>query len=353
MQTAEPFPYQDLTPPFDWMTYREPEDHLDAVVEKLFSLIRLDKTATVAGITFKDATTLDRLRARGHSNVWSLDLRKDLGATHPNANIESIQALLTPAKAAEIKSRRGPVDLLIVRHILEHAESPRRLMEALSELLTPNGYIVIEIPDCTKNLKAQDYSMVWEEHTLYLTPATAPQLLGSGFTNLGLEVHPFPFEDVIVLYAQKKDGASTATPTPQKPDDSTAALSRQYAASFDGWTQRYRKVLTDLTRDGRRVAAYGAGHLTCAFLHFHGLSEFFAFVVDDTPHKQGLFLPKSGLPIVARDALTADKISACFFGLTPQIEDRVIANNAEFVQDGGRFFSMFVDSPRSIRTLTS
>ena len=25
VQLAEPFPYQDLTPPYDWITYREPE----------------------------------------------------------------------------------------------------------------------------------------------------------------------------------------------------------------------------------------------------------------------------------------------------------------------------------------
>ena len=30
VQLVEPFPFRDLVPPYDWITYREPEEHLDA-----------------------------------------------------------------------------------------------------------------------------------------------------------------------------------------------------------------------------------------------------------------------------------------------------------------------------------
>jgi hypothetical protein len=110
-------------------------------------------------------------------------------------------------------------------------------------------------------------------------------------------------------------------------------------------------VLDRLTRDGRKLAAYGAGHLTCAFLNFHEVADYFAFVVDDTPQKQGLHLPGSLTPIVPRDRLNTEEISACLFGLAPQIEDKVISNNTKFREGGGLFLSMFADSGRSIRTL--
>src|ERR1700686_4044400 len=38
LQLARPFPFRDLVPPFDWITYREPEDHLDGVAEKIPAL---------------------------------------------------------------------------------------------------------------------------------------------------------------------------------------------------------------------------------------------------------------------------------------------------------------------------
>src|SRR5436190_16396793 len=112
VQLAQPFPFTDLVPPYEWMTYREPEAHLDAVVEQIWHLPGISENSAVGGITFKDATTLERMRARGCSRIWSLDLHGDLGVSNPSANIESVQALLTPAKALEIVARRGPVDML-------------------------------------------------------------------------------------------------------------------------------------------------------------------------------------------------------------------------------------------------
>jgi hypothetical protein len=336
------------------MSYREPESHLNDVVDKICGLPGLNAETTVAGITFKDATTLDRMRARGFSRVWLLDLQEDLGVTDRNAGIESIQALLTPTKAAEVRRRRGQVDVLIARHIVEHAEAPCRLMEAFSTLLAPNGYLVIELPDCGANLDRQDYTMIWEEHTLYFTRETASQILVSaGCVNLGVDIHPFPYEDVIVLYAQKSQTPIRKALVPRAAVTGNSELARRFSDSFDGWTKSYHRIFANLTRDGLPLAAYGAGHLTCAFVNFHNLAGYFAFVVDDTPHKQGLHLPKCRLPIVPRDRLIASKVSACVFGLAPQLEDKVISRSVDYANSGGRFFSMFVDSPRSLRHLAA
>jgi len=54
---------------------------------------------------------------------------------------------------------------------------------------------------------------------------------------------------------------------------------------------------------------------------------------------------------VPRAKLRATEISACFFGLAPELEDKIIANNRAYTEAGGKFHSMFVDSPRSIRKL--
>jgi hypothetical protein len=179
-----------------------------------------------------------------------------------------------------------------------------------------------------------------------------PQILAAaGCEPVATQVHPLPFEDVIVLCARKAATARHRPPAIGAAESS--ALAQRYAAAFDRWTAAYRGLFETFTGDGRRLAAYGAGHLTCAFLNFHGLAEYFAFVVDDTPQKQGLFLPKCLLPIVPRARLDASRISACLFGLGPGVEDRIIANNADFVAGGGKFYSLLVDSPRSIRSLVS
>ena len=267
-----------------------------------------------------------------------------------NAGVESIQALLTPARARAIVERNGPADFLIVRHIVEHAEKPWQFMAALGALLAQDGYLVIEVPDCRGNLERQDYSMVWEEHALYFTPETLPQVLAAaGCAAVAVEVHPFAFEDVIVLYARKISAEAPHLKTEPAVVARNANLAEDYGAAFEIWTDRYRRLFDEWTTNGKQLAAYGAGHLTCAFINFHGLADYFAFVVDDTPHKQGLYLPKCKLPIVSRSHLAASDVDRVLFGLAPEIEPKVIANNPEFVARGGQFYSMFVDSPRSVR----
>lgn len=349
VQLAPPFPFRDLVPPYDWITYREPESHLDLVVERLLALDGVRDARSVLGLSFKDDTTLDRLRRAGAPRVRRLDLRADLGSGTPNANIESVPGLLTPERAAAIAAAEGPADLVVARHVVEHAADPWGFLAALGGLLAPGGHLVVEVPDCRANLVRQDVTMIWEEHSLYFTADTVGRLMApAGCVPVSLDVHPFRFEDVFVLVGRRDPAAAAAV----RPDPAAVArdveLARAFGASQPGWRARIAGAL-DRIGGGRPLAAYGAGHLTCAFLHFQGLADRFAFVVDDTPHKQGLHLPDSGLPIVPRDRLAASDVRACLLGLSPDIEDKVIANNAAFAGRGGVFASMFADSPRSIR----
>lgn len=353
VQLVEPFPFRDLVPPYDWITYREPEEHLDAVVDTLLSRVTLPADATILGLSFKDRSTLDRLKRLGYLRSHLIDVVRDLGSSAPNANIESVPGLLTPDIARRVRAERGPAHLIIARHVLEHAEGAGRFVAALSDMLASGGALVLEVPDCTANLRRQDYTMLWEEHVTYFTPETLPQTLAAaGLTSVGLDIHPFPFEDVLVLTAVKGHGAADGThAVPAEAVTRNVALTRQYAEAFEHWTEQYRQLCQRLTRDGRKLALYGAGHLSAAFVNFHGLAEYFAFVVDDTPQKQGLRLPGCGLPIVAREALNSHQIAACLMGFAPQIEDKVMANNASFQETGGSFYSIFADSKRSIRNV--
>jgi hypothetical protein len=239
---------------------------------------------------------------------------------------------------------------VIARHVVEHAESFGRFLTALAELVKPAGYLLLEVPECSGNLLRQDYTMIWEEHPYYFNARTIRHAVESaGFSVMATDVHRYPFEDIAVVYAKKVEAA--AIPFDQMDVARDVGAARVYGAAFATWTARYDELFSRMTSGGRKLAAYGAGHLTCAFLHFHGLARHFAFVVDDTPQKQNLFLPKSALPVVGRKSLAAGQIAACLFGLGPETEDKVIANNRDYLDRGGAFHSMLADSPRTIRSL--
>lgn len=342
VQIAEPVSSAELRPRFDWITYNEQEGHLDDLVERICKLPGLTTQSRVGAMSFKDDTTVERLKRKGFSHSWRLDPLADLGITELNAGLETTQAYMTPERAQAIVSQRGKLDLLIVRHILEHAHRPQQFATALRELVQPEGYLVFEVPDCAPALERHDYTMPWEEHIVYYTPETFQQSLPVlGFSSLHYHCYPYANENSLIGIVR-----------PGKPSHITGAADTATARAYADDFQKYRgQVLETLKRfreNEGKIAIFGAGHLSCAWVNFMRLQDYIEFCVDDHPKKRGLFMPGSRLPIHASASLLKENIKLCLLSLSPESEVKVIGKNQDFLNNGGSFASIFPGKPNSL-----
>ncbi len=350
IQLTKPVPHTALVPPYDWLFAREPEEHLDMVVDQLMALPGISKDSVIVGLTSKDDTTLDRFRTHGFSSVWRVDVQNDLGVANPCANIETVQRMTEPARMTKIADKRGAADILIVRHIIEHSEDLQAFVQGCAALVKPGGYIMVELPDCTTSLEKNDYAMIWEEHSLYFVPETFDGVTAyGGFEKLRTDVYPLPFENCIVEIAQKTGEPSI--PRPNAAGKATVGQLSTYAAAFPKITGGLKVGLTKWRDEKGPIALFGAGHLACAFVNFHDCGDLIDFVADDTPQKQGLFLPGAKLPIVPSSELVDRGVTLALLALSIQNEDNVIARNTAFTDAGGQFASVFAASSRSVRDL--
>jgi hypothetical protein len=174
VQINDPPPADEIRPRVDWITYSEPEPHLDAMVDRIIQLPGITPSARVCGVSFKDDSTLARFARRGFGGTWPLDLQRDLEVAEAGVGVETIQQRLTPERAARVRDARGASDVIVVRHILEHAHDPRGFLRAIRDLIVPGGYAVFEVPDCQPTLERNEFTTLWEEHTLYVTPSRLP-----------------------------------------------------------------------------------------------------------------------------------------------------------------------------------
>ena len=343
MQTREPFPAAELQPAYDWVTYSEPEAHLDELADIILKLPGIGATSIAAGVSFKDDTTLDRLTNLGIENRWRLDLKTDLKLdwVHGGHGAETIQMYLTRERAAAVAAHRGAADVLLVRHIAEHAYNPKEFLAALVALTKPGGYIVIEVPDCQRALDAGDCTTLWEEHTLYFTPATFAQTLRlAGLEPVFLHNYIYPFENSLVAILRSAPAGA--------PDAAVAGSERArgqaFAAQLAKRREGFRRVLGEYRRSKGRIALFGAGHLASTFLTVMGVADLIDFVVDDNPNKRGLYMPGSHLPIVGSDGLRSGEIKLCLLGLNPLSEHKVMERQQAFIDGGGEFKSIFPSS---------
>ena len=341
-QLVNPMPTAMVRTRHPWVSYNEPEAHLDGMTDELIRACRLQPDTRIVGFSHQDDTTLKRLNQRGFARTYRFDSRTDLGVENPLAGLESLQQALTAERAERLAGLHGLADLLIVRRVLEHAHAPLELLRALTLLVKPTGHLVLEVPENTKILTRGDYCFLWEEHIAYFTARSLRRLLARANLEPSLErIYEYPLEDSLVVVARPRSAEATAAAAAE---DETR-LAADFGARFAAMRQRVRGDLSRLQSEGKRVALLGAGHLAIKFLNMFDLRDLVYCVVDDNPRKLGLCLPGCGLPVRPSSVLTEDRIDLCLLSVGPESEHKIVAAKQAYLDQGGRFASIYASSP--------
>jgi hypothetical protein len=348
VQLESPVPVDEMRPRFDWITYNEPERHLDDVADVLAKLPGLTPASTVGGLTYKDETTLKRLNARGFANTWLAHVRDDLGVESPLGGIESIQDRLTQPTAAKLAAKFGRPDLLLVRHVLEHSYDIHEVLRAVRTLVRPGGYALFEMPDCRKSLDRLDYTTVWEEHIFYFTPATLRHCFAAaGFEVVFLESYYYSQENVLLAVVKPAAVPLGLPPASLELADELVRADR-FVREFPRTRHAIQQQVRTVTSRGGKFAMLGAGHLSGAFINLYGLERDTDFVADDNPKKHGLFMPGSKAPILPSSELVTRDIGLCLMSVRAEIEELVMGKNKAFTDRGGVLASVFPESQYSL-----
>jgi len=347
VQLTQSPPAPELTPRYPWISYREPESHLDALAGMIARLPGLSRESPIWGVSSKDETLLERLSRLGFRDTYRLDLARDLDVHTPSAGVETVQDRLTPERAVALRAARPRPQVIVARHILEHAYDLRGFLDALVVLLATEGYLVLEVPDCRAGFALCDYTTVWEEHVAYFTPATFPKVFEHvAHAMVRFQSFPDRLENVLVGIGRAAS-SSPAGQTCPDPGDDRAAI-QAFSEGLAAQRRHVDALLADRRRPTEAVAILGAGHRACAFVNFLGLRDRISFVADDDPHKQGLFMPGSRLTVRGPQALLEENVGLCLLSVNPEVEAKVIERNRMLLERGGRFLSIFPASSRAV-----
>lgn len=340
VQCLTPIPPEKLVPRVDWISYNEPEAHLDSLVETLCQLPGITQDSVIAGLSYKEDTTLRRFRERGFQNTWRMDTKGDLEITDPKAGVEMIQKQAQPGLAQNLRARYSAPDIMIVRHVLEHTHDTLGFMETFRRLVKPTGYVVFEVPDCARAFDLLDYTTLWEDHTIYFVEPTFLQCLKrGGFSIERFERFRAPYENCLVAITRPQPSSA---PAEIGLEDSKIEKGRAlgFANGFFERKKALRSLLVDWRRQGK-ITAFGAGHQLAMFINLMEVGDLIEFVVDDHPRKCGLRMPGSRLPIVSSSALLSENIKLCLSSLGAESERKVVEKQKAFIQNGGVFASIF------------
>lgn len=324
-QLTKRLPRSYVKPRFDWLTYNEPEGHLDDAVSHLAELEHLNKEDYLIGLTYKDKSTLDRLNTYGFDKTSFL--------TSDEFNIFEDKLVV------DDKQLLNKPKFILARHVIEHADSAVDFVLSLKKYLASDGYLVLEIPSNEKVFENHHYSFLWEEHISYFTKES-PEILAKavGAELVWSKSYEYNYEDsiVFVLAFGKKQ-----TPQISKHSSSTQGLLENFCSAYQQVKTAWQTTLKALKAQGEVIALFGAGHLGIKFINFFELAPYFDCAIDDHSEKNKHFMPGSKLPICPSSELAQRKITRCFSTLSPESEQRVRKKMQSFIDAGGDFISAF------------
>lgn len=293
VRIKEPISASLLASSIEWLSETEPTSHYDIAVSMITTHLKAIPISCLS-ISYRDREFLDLLETKTriqNSMVW-FDRYKDSAGNI--IRIECCQEKLSEPGCFQGLKSFAP-NLILANRILHHTAKLDVALENLYSCLSNDGFLLVEIPDCSRSFLNLDYTVIFEEHNVYFTEQSLTNaLIRSGFRLVAsLRVSDIA-EDSITVLAQKVDGLqNNQTPTNFDVDRD---LFNNFCTEYPTKVGLFRRNLYDLSQE-KTIILYGSGHHAACFVAAYQCVDLIDFVVDDDARRIDFSLPGSELQI--------------------------------------------------------
>ena len=334
IQQIDPMPIDLVAPRVPFISYNEPSWHIPNVVKNL-NKKALFKSNKILGIGPFDKVLVDSFTEFGLQGSFAKLSNSNKDKTFPYLETWQNEILYK-----QLKIDDGPYDIVSCRYMLEHSHNPLLSLKNMSQFMTEDGILVIEVPDSSKFIKGLDYSFLWEEHICYFTQKSLLNLCkNAGFNVIQFERYENIYEDSLVVFL-KPFGNSDIYSGIEESDFNNFKI---YKDSFKKLSASIRNKLKCLSKNGKEeLAVYGIGHQSIMFSQLFDLN-WSNHVIDDNSNKIGFFTSGFSKQIVDSGILSKNlNIKHCLLSLSPLTARKVINDN--LLNADLRFYSIFSQS---------
>ena len=236
-------------------------------------------------------------------------------------------------------------DLLVGNNVLAHVPDLNDFVGGMKLLLAAHGVITMEFPHLMRLIEGKQWDTIYHEHFSYFSFLTASRV----FAAHGLRLYDV---EELSTHGGSLRVYGCHEGDLDKPDTERARRLREreldagyeqldiyvdYGTRVAADKRQILAFLIALKNEGRRVVGYGAPAKGNTLLNYCGIRrDFLDYTVDLSPHKQGLFLPGSHIPIRTPQPLSEDRPDVVLI-LPWNLTDEIVEQLGFVREWGGRF----------------
>lgn len=281
-----------------------------SMIEKL----NLTAESLVAEVASNDGYLLQHFVAAGIP-VIGVEPAGNVAAVAREKGIRTEVCFLGPETGESVAAQYGRADLVAANNVYAHIPDIIGFSQGLANLVKPDGLVTLEFPHLLRLIERRQFDTIYHEHYQYLSLLTASRALAKG----GLAVVDVEELDThggsLRVHAKHAETAGEPSVAVKAVLDAEAAAGLHTFEGHKGFAGEVFTIKRDLldflmrARDeGKRVVGYGAPGKGNTLLNHCGIREdLLEYTVDRSPHKQGMFLPGTHIPIHAPERIAADR----------------------------------------------
>jgi SAM-dependent methyltransferase len=281
-------------------------EHVDRFAERAVTEFGLDGGSLVVEVGSNDGCLLSAFRKRG-VGVSGVEPARNVAERALELGIPTITKFFTRELAAEIASEHR-ADLVVANNVLAQVPELNDFVAGLKAVLAPRGALSIEVPHLVRLVAETQFDTIYHEHFSYFSLTTLDRILRThGLEVVDVEKIPTHGGSLRILAAHAADVTKSRSPRVDelKAEEAesgylTLAACAAFAERVTASKRSVLRFLLDARERGSAVVGYGAPAKGNTLLNYCGVrADLVQYTVDRSPHKQGLFLPGSRIPIYA------------------------------------------------------
>jgi len=288
--------------------------HARQYADVMTTRLSLGESSLVTEVASNDGYLLQHFAAAGIP-VLGVEPAANVAEAARSKGIRTHVDFLGPDTGQDIAAQYGQADLVVGNNVLAHVPDIRGFAAGLQALVKDSGTVTLEFPHLLRLIKGRQYDTIYHEHYTYLSLLTSTRALASA----GLQVVDVDELDThggsLRVYARPQEHATEPSSRVKAVLDAEESAGLHTLAGHEGFAREVLRIKSDLliflldaAARGKSVAAYGAPGKGNTLLNHCGIrSDLVSYTVDRSPHKQGMSLPGTHIPIYAPEHLAETK----------------------------------------------
>ncbi|CAN5360636.1 class I SAM-dependent methyltransferase [soil metagenome] len=316
-------------------------EHSKKNVLKQIERFKLNKNSLVIELASNDGYLLKNYVEHGIP-VLGIDPAIGPVKAAEKIGVPTMHAFFTTELAKKLAAEGKKADVVHANNVMAHVADTNGFIAGIATILKDTGSLVTESPYVKDLIDHCEFDTIYHEHLCYYGVTSLKNL----YARHGLYINDIDLLKThggsIRQYVSKKPGESETVKNLLMAEkklgiDSFGPYYESFAKRVESIKTEMLKILTDLKKQGKKVAAYGASAKGSTMLSYLGAGpDLIEFVVDKNVHKHGKFMPGLHNPIFDVTAI-AEKKPDYLVLLVWNLKDEILKQQEAFVKAGGKF----------------